>query len=269
MTTFTASIAPDADTARRGKVWLIGAGPGDPELLTLKAARQLQRCTIWLVDDLVGPGILELAPADTRVIHVGKRGGCVSTSQQFILRLMARYARQGHTVARLKGGDPFIFGRGGEEMAWLFDRGIPVEAISGITAGLAVGSALGMPLTHRASARGVALVTAHTADGSRPAWQALAESGLTVVCYMGMSNINELSDTLLSAGFRANLPVAVIQRVSCPGQKQIITTLAHLASQVQAHQLASPSVIVLGDVASLARQEGLDAYQILSLAVAV
>ncbi|NYT58501.1 uroporphyrinogen-III C-methyltransferase [Alcaligenaceae bacterium] len=257
------------DAENRGKVWLIGAGPGDPELLTLKAARRLQSCTIWLVDDLVGSGILELATPSTRVIHVGKRGGCVSTSQQFILRLMARYARQGHAVARLKGGDPFIFGRGGEEIAWLAQRGIQVEAISGITAGLAVGSALAMPLTHRASARGVVLVTAHTADGSQPAWKALADSGLTVVCYMGMSSISELTRTLLAAGFCANLPVAVVQRVSCPSQKQLITTLAQLPQEVQTHQLGSPSVIVLGAVAGMIQHAGLDANQIQSLAVAV
>lgn len=257
------------NTDTRGKVWLIGAGPGDPELLTLKAARRLQNCNIWLVDDLVGQGILDLAPPSTRVIHVGKRGGCVSTSQQFILRLMARYARQGHAVARLKGGDPFIFGRGGEEMAWLAAKGIQVEAIGGITAGLAVGSALGMPLTHRASARGVVLVTAHTADGSQPAWKALADSGLTVVCYMGMSGIDELTQTLLAAGFGAQLPVAVVQRVSCPSQKQLITTLAQLPQEVKAHQLGSPSVIVLGAVAGMAQYAGLDADQIQSLALAV
>lgn len=258
-----------ANTSAHGKVWLIGAGPGDPELLTVKAARQLQRCTIWLVDDLVGQPILELATPQSRVIHVGKRGGCVSTSQQFILRLMARYARQGHAVARLKGGDPFIFGRGGEEMSWLSQRGIQVEAISGITAGLAVGGALGLPLTHRGVSRGVVLVTAHTADGSQPGWRALAASGLSVVCYMGMSCIDELSRTLLEAGFAASLPVAVVQHVSCVSQRQLITTLAELAQQVKAHDLGSPSVIVLGEVVSLAHRAALDADQISSLALAV
>src|SRR3546814_20597208 len=127
-TTIPTTLSAAGATARpHGKVWLIGAGPGDPELLTVKAARQLQRCTIWLVDDLVSQSILELASPKTRIIHVGKRGGCVSTSQQFILRLMTRYARQGHAVARLKGGDPFIFGRGGEEMTGLNQRGIQDE----------------------------------------------------------------------------------------------------------------------------------------------
>jgi len=230
-----------------GRVWLIGAGPGDPDLLTLKAAQVLRECDVWLVDDLVGPGVLELAAPDTRIVRVGKRGGCRSTPQAFILRLMARYARHGCTVARVKGGDPFIFGRGGEEMAWLRERGIAVDSIAGLTAGLAAGSALGLPLTHRETARGVTFVTAHTADGAQPQWQALAASGMTIVCYMGMSHPRMLQDELLAAGFRASLPVAIVQRVSCPDQRHAITTLGDFASVVQAAGLASPAVIVLGD----------------------
>ncbi len=230
-----------------GKVWLIGAGPGDPELLTLKALRVLRECTLWLVDDLVGDGVLALAAESTRIIKVGKRGDCKSTPQAFILRLMARYARQGHTIARVKGGDPFVFGRGGEEMAWLRTRGIAVDSVSGITAGLAAGSALGLPLTHREVARGVAFVTAHTANGARPDWHALAQSGLTVVCYMGMRHPDALTAELLQAGFAPSLPVAIVQRVSCPEQRHAVTTLAQLAATAQAHGLASPAVIVLGE----------------------
>lgn len=230
-----------------GKVWLVGAGPGDPELLTRKAERVLRSCDIWLVDDLVGAGILELATPGTRIVQVGKRGGCRSTPQDFILRLMTRYARQGHTVARVKGGDPFIFGRGGEEMAWLAARGIDVDAVGGLTAGLAVGPALGLPLTHRGVARGVALVTAHTMDGSRPDWRALAASGLTVVCYMGMSDPQRLSEALMLAGFSADLPVAVVQRVSCPEQRSTVTTLREMADAIAREGLASPAVVVLGE----------------------
>lgn len=229
-------------------VWLVGAGPGDPELLTVKALRVLKECSIWLVDDLVSQEILDLAGATTRIIKVGKRGGSPSTSQDFILRLMARYVRLGHTVARLKGGDPFIFGRGGEEMEWLNQRGIWVDSISGITAGLAVGSALGLPLTHREVSRGVTLVTAHTADGTRPNWTALAQSGMTIVCYMGISRIENLAGELLAAGFAKTLPVAVVQHVSCAAQQHIATTLQYLAADVQSHKMASPSVIVLGEV---------------------
>ncbi|UHL65048.1 uroporphyrinogen-III C-methyltransferase [Paralcaligenes sp. KSB-10] len=231
-----------------GKVWLIGAGPGDAELLTLKAARVLKQCTVWLVDDLVGRDILELAEPETKIIEVGKRGGCASTPQDFILRLMAQYALEGKTVARLKGGDPFIFGRGGEEMAWLTHRGIEVESVSGITAGLAVASALGLPLTHREVSRGVILVTAHTADGVRPDWQSLARSGLTLVCYMGMSQPAVLLAELLEGGFPATLPLAIVQHVSCAAQRYVVTTLEHLASTVETSRIASPAVIVLGEV---------------------
>jgi uroporphyrin-III C-methyltransferase len=242
------TATPTSEPRPAGKVWLIGAGPGDAELLTLKAARVLKACTVWLVDDLVGPDILAMAAPQTRIVKVGKRGGRASTAQQFILRLMARYARSGHIVARLKGGDPFIFGRGGEEMAWLDSRGIEVESISGITAGLAIGSALGLPLTHRGVSRGVSLVTAHTADGASPDWRALAQSGLTVVCYMGMSNADKLAAELMAAGFPAALPVAVVQHVSCTAQRHVATTLQHLARDIEAYQLGSPAVIVLGEV---------------------
>ncbi|TEA76970.1 uroporphyrinogen-III C-methyltransferase [Allopusillimonas ginsengisoli] len=229
-----------------GKVWLVGAGPGDPEQLTLKALRILAASTLWLVDDLVGEGVLALASPGTRMIKVGKRGGCKSTPQTFILRLMARYARHGYTVARVKGGDPFIFGRGGEEIAWLQSQGIDVDSVSGITAGLAAGSALGLPLTHREVARGVAFVTAHTANGDQPAWHALAKSGMTIVCYMGMRHLASLTDEWLQAGFAPTLPVAIVQRVSCADQRHAITTLAQLADTAQAHGLGSPAVIVLG-----------------------
>lgn len=231
-----------------GKVWLVGAGPGDVELLTLKALRVLKQCTVWLVDDLVGADILELAPAGTRIVKVGKRGGCASTPQDFILRLMARYARAGHVVARLKGGDPFIFGRGGEEMAWLCKHGIDVDSVSGITAGLAVGSALGLPLTHREGSRGVTLVTAHTANGARPDWQALARSGMTIVCYMGMAHAGRLAAELIRAGFPASLPVAVVQHVSCAAERHMTTTLENMAGDIEVQRMGSPAVIVLGEV---------------------
>ncbi|MFC3532293.1 uroporphyrinogen-III C-methyltransferase [Vogesella facilis] len=231
-----------------GKVWLVGAGPGDAELLTLKALRVIQACDVWLVDDLVGRDILEFARPGTRIVEVGKRGGCKSTPQDFILRLMARYARQGRQVARLKGGDPFIFGRGGEEWAWLAERGIEVEAVGGITAAFAAGTDLGLPLTHRGVARGVALVTAHTMDGSRPDWQGLAAANLTVVCYMGMSNVDVLADELMAAGFAPELPVAVVHRAGCADQRHIVSSLHTLAADVASSGLASPAVIVLGEV---------------------
>lgn len=239
----TAAAPPPA----QGRVWLVGAGPGDPELLTLKALRVLRQCDVWLVDDLVGPGILELAAPGTRILRVGKRGGCTSTPQAFILRLMARHARQGRMVARVKGGDPFIFGRGGEESAWLAERGIRVDSVSGVTAGLAAGSALGIPLTHREVSRGVIFVTARTADDSHPAWEALARSGLTVVCYMGMGKAAPLVQALLQAGFAPDLPVAVAERVSCSDQRALVTRLRDLPRDIALRGLRSPAVIILGE----------------------
>jgi uroporphyrin-III C-methyltransferase len=240
-----------AGAAPRGKVWLVGAGPGDPDLLTVKAARVLRQAEIWLVDDLVGRDIHALAAPGARIVKVGKRGGCRSTPQDFILRLMARYARQGRIVARVKGGDPFIFGRGGEEMAWLALRGIAVEAVGGLTAGLAAGAALGLPLTHRGLSRGVALVTAHTMDDTRPDWRGLAASGLTLVCYMGMRDADGLAKELQEAGFAPSTPVAVVHRVSCPDQRHIVSTLARMAADIADAGLASPSVIVIGQAVSL------------------
>src|SRR6478609_8673345 len=158
-----------------GKVTLVGAGPGDPELLTLKALKAIQAATVLLVDDLVNPEVLAHASPDARVIHVGKRGGCKSTPQAFIERLMLMAAREGETVVRLKGGDPFIFGRGGEEVEHLRAAGIHVEVVNGITAGLAAVTSLGVPLTHREHAQGVVFATGHAHAGSQGAdWRALA-----------------------------------------------------------------------------------------------
>ncbi|NYE23706.1 uroporphyrinogen-III C-methyltransferase [Pigmentiphaga litoralis] len=250
----TFSSEPVRSVPCRGKVWLVGAGPGDPDLLTVRAVKTLAACTVWLVDDLVGPGVLELAAPGTRIVRVGKRGGCKSTPQPFILRLMLRYARQGETVARVKGGDAFIFGRGGEEWAWLAERGVQVEAVAGLTAGLAIGAQMGLPITHRQVARGVALVTAHTVDetgaGSQPYWKALAQSGLTIVCYMGMSDPGRLARMLMASGFRADLPVAVVQRATCADQRHLTTTVAHMAADIETHDMGSPAVIVLGDAVS-------------------
>ncbi|OWT53403.1 uroporphyrinogen-III C-methyltransferase [Candidimonas nitroreducens] len=250
------SIEDTTTSPAKGRVWLVGAGPGDVELLTLKALRVLRLCEVWLVDDLVGRDILELARPGTRIIEVGKRGGCTSTPQEFILRLMESHARQGRTVARVKGGDPYIFGRAGEEIAWLTERGIEAQSVSGITAGLAVAGALGLPLTHRGVARGVTLVTAHTADGTQPDWQALARSGLSIVCYMGMSKPRALAQQWLEAGFAPTLPVAVVQHVSCATQRHACTTLEHLAATIEAQGLASPAIIVLGEAVRHAQAQG-------------
>jgi len=237
-----------------GKVTLVGAGPGDPDLLTLKAVKAIQAATVLLVDDLVGRDVVALAAPGTRVIHVGKRGGCKSTPQAFIEKLMVMAAREGEAVVRLKGGDPLIFGRGGEEVAHLRSEGVAVEVINGITAGLAAANALGVALTHREHAHGVLFITGHAHTGSEGTdWRALAatarDAKLTLVIYMGVGGAERIQQELLSA-LPAATPVAVVQRATLPGERQAITTLGDLHATIAREQLASPAVIVVGDVVS-------------------
>lgn len=239
-------------SSRHGTCTLVGAGPGDPELLTLKALKAIQRATVLFVDDLVSPEIVAFAPAEARIVYVGKRGGCKSTPQAFIEKLMVMAAREGENVVRLKGGDPFIFGRGGEEVEHLQAAGVAVEVINGITAGLAAVTSLGVPLTHREHAHGVVFVTGHARPGDAGCdWAALAASAaqarLTLVIYMGVTGAQHIQDGLLR-GLPAHTPVAIIQNASLPGQRHAVTTLAQLRATIEGHQLQSPSVIVVGDV---------------------
>ena len=247
-------------SATQGKVLLVGAGPGDPELLTFKAAKAISRATVILVDDLVNEAVLSHARPSARIVQVGKRGGCKSTPQAFIEKLMIMAAIEGETVVRLKGGDPFIFGRGGEEVEALQAAGIEVEVINGITSGLAAATALNTPLTHREHAHGVVFITGHAKPGSSgPDWKLLsqtaAQAKLSLVVYMGVSGIEHISQGLLH-GLPSSTPVAVVQHASLPAQRIHHTTLAQLASDVAAHQLASPSVLLIGDV--FAAQQALE-----------
>lgn len=237
-----------------GKVTLVGAGPGDPELLTLKAVKAIQAATVLLVDDLVSDEVVAFAAPGTRIVHVGKRGGCKSTPQAFIEKLMVMAAREGENVVRLKGGDPFIFGRGGEEVQHLQDAGIAVEVVNGITAGLAAVTSLGVALTHREHAHGVVFVTGHARPGADGAdWRSLAatarDARLTLVIYMGVSGAARIQEELLT-GLPTSTPVAVIEQASLPAQRHTVTTLGELATAIARDQLASPSVIVVGDVIS-------------------
>ncbi|WP_236589073.1 uroporphyrinogen-III C-methyltransferase [Ramlibacter aurantiacus] len=238
----------------QGTVTLVGAGPGDPELLTLKAVRAIRAATVLLVDDLVGDEVVALADPGARIVHVGKRGGCKSTPQAFIEKLMVIAAREGETVVRLKGGDPFIFGRGGEELEHLRAAGIEVRVVNGITAGLAAVSSLGVPLTHREHAHGVVFVTGHAKPGERGVdWARLAatacDARLTLVIYMGVSGVEQIAQGLL-AGLPAATPAAVIQHASLPQQRHVACTLGELARTVAREGVASPAVIVIGDVMS-------------------
>ncbi|QLF92637.1 uroporphyrinogen-III C-methyltransferase [Pseudomonas sp. ABC1] len=230
-------------------VWLVGAGPGDPELITLKAVRVLAGADVVLVDDLVNPALLEHCP-QARILRVGKRGGCRSTPQDFILRLLLRYARQGRRVVRLKGGDPCIFGRGGEEAAWLARHGIGCEIVNGITAGLAAASAFAIPLTLRGQARGVTLLTAHSEDGSQPDWPALVRSGATLVLYMGVATLEETRRQLLAGGMAADTPVAMIERASLAQQRARLSSLSRMDEDARDFALRSPAILIIGTVAA-------------------
>ncbi|HTH80308.1 MAG TPA: uroporphyrinogen-III C-methyltransferase [Ramlibacter sp.] len=237
---------------RPGKVTLVGAGPGDPELLTLKAVKAIQAATVLLVDDLVSNEIVAFASPSARVVHVGKRGGCKSTPQAFIEKLMVMAAREGENVVRLKGGDPFIFGRGGEEVEHLREAGIEVAVVNGITSGLAAVTSLGVPLTHREHAHGVVFVTGHAHPGSEGAdWRSLAaaarDAKLTLVIYMGVSGIARIQSDLLT-GLPASTPVAIVQNATRPDQREAVTTLGDLDKTVAREGLGSPAVIVVGDV---------------------
>ncbi|EZH83370.1 uroporphyrin-III methyltransferase [Ectopseudomonas composti] len=232
------------------KVWLVGAGPGDPELLTLKAVKALNQAEVVMIDDLVNPAVLEHCPG-ARIVSVGKRGGCRSTPQDFIHRLMLRYARQGKCVVRLKGGDPCIFGRGSEEADWLSAHGIEVELVNGITAGLAGATTCGIPLTLRGVARGVTLVTAHTQDDSPLNWQALVQSGTTLVVYMGVAKLPEIQAGLLAGGMNADTPVAMIENASLPGQRELRSSLLTMEHDAIAFALKSPAILVIGAVAAV------------------
>jgi len=238
-----------------GRCVLVGAGPGDPELLTLKAVNAMRAATVLLVDDLVSDEVLAFALQDRvpapRVVHVGKRGGCASTPQAFIERLMVAEARRGECVVRLKGGDPFVFGRGGEEAERLRAEGIKVQVVNGITAGLAAATALGVPLTHREHAHGVMLVTGHAREGGAELdWRTLAAAaaqGLTLVVYMGVSQVERLQAGLLKA-LPPDTPAAAVQHASLARQRQVVATLGDLPQALARAGLGSPAVLIIGDV---------------------
>ena len=236
---------------RKPIVHLVGAGPGDPELLTVKAIRAIRSASVLLVDDLVGDGVLRYARKSARIVRVGKRGGCASTPQAFIEKLMAAEALKGERVVRLKGGDPFVFGRGGEEAQHLRALGIDVEVVNGITSGLAAATSLGVPLTHREHAHGVMFVTGHARhDDAALHWPTLAAAaaqGITLVIYMGIATIESLQRGLLQ-GLAADTPVAVVQHASLPQQRHVQCVLRDLVTTVSREQIGSPAIIVVGDV---------------------
>jgi uroporphyrin-III C-methyltransferase len=240
----------------KGMVYLVGAGPGDPDLITLKAVQALKIANVVLVDDLVNSAILAHCP-QARIVPVGKRGGCESTSQHFINRMMISLAELGQTVVRLKGGDPFLFGRGGEEVLALKAAGIAYQVVSGVTSGIAVPTSLGIPVTHRAYSHGVTFVTGHTQDGHQPNWQALVATQTTLVIYMGIKHLAEIVRNLLSAGMEQSMPCIAIQHGTLQKERHVSASLAHLPMAVKQEKLASPAIIVIGEVVRLANSERL------------
>ncbi len=236
----------------QGTVTLVGAGPGDPELLTLKAVKAIAAATVLLVDDLVNEAVLEHASPAARIVFVGKRGGCSSTPQAFIEKLMVSEALRGETVVRLKGGDPLIFGRGGEEIEALQAAGISFRVVNGVTAALAAMGALQLSLTHREHAHGVVFVTGHAKPGDAGTdWAALSHTArqarLTLVIYMGVGSAASIQAGLLH-GLPASTPVAIVENASLPVQRHAVCTLASLHQTLLTEQLSSPSVLVVGDV---------------------
>ncbi len=250
--------APQPEDSRTGLVFapgtvtLVGAGPGDPDLLTIKAVKAINAATVLLIDDLVNDAVLEHAKPNVRIVHVGKRGGCKSTPQAFIEKLMLMAAREGEIVVRLKGGDPFIFGRGGEEVEHLQRAGIPVQVVNGITSGLAGLTSLGVPLTHRDHAHGVVFVTGHAKPGDKGTdWEGLSNAAhkakLTLVIYMGISSAAQIEEGLLK-GLPAETPLAIIQHATLPHQRHAVSTLGNLTTTLAGEGLGSPAIIVVGDV---------------------
>ncbi len=243
----------------KGSVTLVGAGPGDPELLTLKAVKAIAAATVILVDDLVNDEILAHANSNARVVYVGKRGGCKSTPQAFIEKMMVAEAKNGECVVRLKGGDPLIFGRSGEEIAALKKAGIACTVVNGITAGLAAANSMQIPLTHRDHAHGVVFVTGHAApSGAQTDWVALgkmaSELKLTLVIYMGVSHADEIQNGLL-AHSPFDTPVVLIQSASTTNERHVRTQLCELTRAMTAEALQSPLIMVIGDVAKLAKMQ--------------
>jgi uroporphyrin-III C-methyltransferase/precorrin-2 dehydrogenase/sirohydrochlorin ferrochelatase len=237
-----------------GTVALVGAGPGDPGLLTLRALRVLNEADVILHDRLVSAEVLALGRRDAEFIEVGKQvGGDHHATQDRIHRLLVEHARHGRRVVRLKGGDPFIFGRGGEELEVLRENGIGFEVVPGITAAIACGAYAGIPLTHREHAQSVRFVTAHTKnDDEGIDWAALAQEKQTLAFYMGVAGLERIRERLTAHGRSPSTPFAIIENGTRPEQRVVLGTLADLPELARFHQVGAPALLVIGEVAALA-----------------
>jgi uroporphyrin-III C-methyltransferase len=244
--------------AQPGEVFLVGAGPGDPDLLTVKALRLLQGADVVVHDRLTPQPILDLAGPGARLIDVGKRKARHTLPQEDINRLLVALALEGLKVVRLKGGDPFVFGRGGEELEACRAAGVPCHVVPGVSAALAAGASSGAPLTHRGLAQAVTFVTGHAASGAEPDldWPSLARTNQTVVVYMGLTTAPVIAARLIEAGRAPSTPALVVEKASLEDERRILTTLARLGDDTQG--LDGPAVLIVGEVAALADLSGAD-----------
>jgi uroporphyrin-III C-methyltransferase/precorrin-2 dehydrogenase/sirohydrochlorin ferrochelatase len=247
------NILDDTDvTANKGEVYLVGGGPGDPDLLTFRALRLMQQCDVCVYDKLVSPEVMEMVRRDAELIFVGKSRDQHTMPQEEINELLARLALQGKRVLRLKGGDPFIFGRGGEEIETLMERGVPFQVVPGITAANGVSSYAGIPLTHRDYAQACLFITGHHKDGSIDMdWVAMSRPNQTVVIYMGLVGLKEICEKLIAHGVSASMPAAVVQQGTTQKQKVVAATLADLAEKVHAAEMKPPCLTIIGEVVKL------------------
>ncbi len=240
-----------------GEVWLVGAGPGDPGLLTLRAAAALKRADLVLHDALPGRAVLRLVRAGATIMAVGKRKGAAPLSQTQINTRLVEAARAGLRVVRLKGGDPFIFGRGGEEALALGAAGIPWQVVPGVSAGAAAPAAAGIPLTHRGLASAVTFVTGHDETGHLPEtvnWEALARTGGTIAGFMALSRLDEIALRLLAGGLAPETPVAIVAQATLPGQVALHSTLGACTLEAKRAGLPTPALVIIGQVVGLAAQ---------------
>jgi len=248
-------LANTPNNQNQGEVYLVGAGPGDPDLLTFRALRLMQQADIIVYDRLVSKEILDLARRDSEKIYVGKQRNNHTLPQESINELLAKLAKAGNRVARLQGGDPFIFGRGGEELETLMQQGIHFQVVPGITAAAGCASYAGIPLTHRDHAQSCTFVTGHLKDGSiNLNWQQLAAPKQTIVIYMGLIGLTKICQSLIEHGCPATHPIAIVQQGTTKNQRDIIGTLATLPELVNNEDLKPPTLIIVGTVVSLHKQ---------------